>query len=61
MTGKRGRSGRKKKYKIDIDQRKDPKGYLHAYHEKRHELDDYLAAAKAIAPPPKKKGQEWSF
>ena len=60
MTGKRGCSGRKKKYKINIDQRKNPKGYLHAYHQKRHEFDSYLAGAKAISPPVNKENP-WKF
>ena len=55
------KAGRPKKHKsITIDQRKDRKGYNHAYYEKRHELDSYLQAAKAISPPVNKENP-WKF
>ena len=58
-------SGAKKHLKnIKASSRSDYKGYQQEYYQKRTKplkLESYLAGAKAIAPPKKPKGQEWSF
>jgi len=57
-------SGRPKKHKnLKNTPTKNYTAYQKEYHQKRrdHELDSFLSAAKAMAPPKPKKGKEWSF